>query len=856
MATAIRTPDQRLRVFISSSLKEVADERKAARAAVEALHLTPVMFELGARPHPPRDLYRAYLKQSDIFVGIYWESYGWIAPDMSISGLEDEFSLAGSLPRLIYLKEPAPERQPTLGRFLQRVQDSNVSYKSFKSDEELKSLLQDDLAIMLTERFVSAGHAPVHYEEEAADPLPIIPRDTSALVGRSDEIAAVSALLLDSEARLITLTGPGGIGKTRLANEVAREVQDSFRDGVRYVSLAATRDAELVPMNIAQALGVREEENRPIIDVLRERMSRIEALIVLDNFEQVIDAAPMLADLLAGAPTVKLLVTSRAVLNVRAEREFAVPPLEVPEGEVTAVVAERSAAVRLFVERARLSKPDFRLDASNAMTIAAICRRLDGLPLAIELAAARVKILSPEALLARLGSRLKLLTTGPRDLPARQQTLRQAIDWSYELLDEPEKLLFRRLSVFFGGGSLEAVEEVCNPDGKLGFLDLVSSLIDKNLVRQVSGFGGELRISMLGTLDEYATERLEESGEHTEFLALHAGYFLELSEAAREELRGPNQGEWLERLDIEYGNLRIALSWTAEQKDPDPFFGMFYSMWRYWSVRGHLLEGATWAERAVALVDNGTPKAAARALYAAGEIAHARGDIEQAEPCWQRALQITREADDPEGIATMLRVLGNAAFETGQIDESAVLYEQALETFKSIDDEYGIGQCMNNLGRVAGVRKQWDRSLEYLRESARIFARVGHQQGVARALLNLGVTHREAGQLEEASTRIRESTRMWRELGGVWDLVDCLEDWAATEALKGNDVSAAQSFGTSEAYRESMGAPLAPFEAEILQPYWDQVRERLGVEPFRRAWEEGRAMAMHEAVERILSGSG
>src|SRR5262252_8526521 len=459
-ADLIRTPDQRVRVFVSSTLRELAAERQAVRDAVTRLRLVPVMFELGARPHPPRRVYRAYLAQSQVFVGIYWQSYGWVAPGEELSGLEDEYRLSAGLPRLIYVKAPAPDREPRLAEMLARIEDEGgVSYKAFAGPAELQRLVEDDLAVLLSERFELAQ--PGGDAAEAAPLAGGVPVPPTPLRGREQEAAAVGDLVVREGVRLVTLTGPGGVGKTRLMVEAARRLGPGFADGVRFVELAAVPAADLVASAIAAGLGLSTSAGQLTAD-LESYLRPRRLLLAVDNFEQVIAAAPLLAGLLAAASGLVVLVTSRAVLRISGEHEFAVPPLPVPPAGAAPDPGylRRYAAVSLFAERARAADPDFQLTAGNAGAVAEICRRLDGLPLAIELAAARVRLLPPQALASRLDERFSLLTGGPRDLPPRQQTLRNTLDWSFGLLPAAERALLARLGVFAGRLNEPAAEAV------------------------------------------------------------------------------------------------------------------------------------------------------------------------------------------------------------------------------------------------------------------------------------------------------------------------------------------------------------------------------------------------------------
>src|ERR1700751_1695835 len=419
----IRTPDQRLRVFVSSTLQELAPERQAVRDAVTRLRLVPVMFELGARPHPPRQVYRSYLAQSQVFVGVYWQSYGWVAPGEQVSGLEDEYLLAAGLPRLIYVKSPAADRESRLAEMLTRIRDAgDVSYQRFSAAAELQRLVENDLAVLLSERF---ERAPARDgTADGASLAGAVPVPATPFVGRDDDVTAVGDLVRAEGVRLVTLTGPGGVGKSRLAVEVAQRVGAGFEDGVRFVELGSVRAAELVMAAIAAALGLSTSGGALITD-LKSYLSARRLVLVLDNFEQVMGAAPVVAELLGAAPGVVALVTSRMVLRLRVEQEFPVLPLPVPSIAAGGDAAEvqRCASVRLFVERAKAASAGFELTSGNTGAVAEICRRLDGLPLAIELAAARVRLPPPPALVARPDEKVGLPAGGARDLPERQRTL-------------------------------------------------------------------------------------------------------------------------------------------------------------------------------------------------------------------------------------------------------------------------------------------------------------------------------------------------------------------------------------------------------------------------------------------------
>ena len=519
--STIRTPDQRLRVFVSSTLRELAPERRAVRQAIERLAAAPVMFELGARPHPPRELYRAYLEQSDIFVGLYWDKYGWVAPGEEVSGLEDEYNLApASMPRLIYIKESTGHREDRLEALLDRLRtDDLASYKSFRDPRELGQLLVADLAVLFAERFDESRTIAGSAAEQPAPPPPpsrsaTLPNPLTHLIGREHDVEAVAALIRSDETRLVTLTGPGGVGKTRLAIEAARRIDQELTDGVTFIPLAPANDAAAAASVIAQGLGVLDTGDVPLEEKLVVAVADREGLVVLDNFEQVVDAAPLVAGMLQAAPGLRILVTSRVLLRISGERSYPVRPLEFsPPGTRPWQPDEVLApAVELFVQRARSVKPDFELTSDNADLVEQIAATLDGLPLAIELAAARIRLLPPASLLERLDRQLAVLVGGHRDAPPRHQTVRNTIEWSTDLLAEDERSLLWRLGVFAGPSSLEAIEAVGSVAGDPpDILRLIGALVDASLVRQHERHDRPY-FTLLATVREYALEQLQARG--------------------------------------------------------------------------------------------------------------------------------------------------------------------------------------------------------------------------------------------------------------------------------------------------------------------------------------------------------
>jgi predicted ATPase len=767
----IRTPDQRVRVFVSSTLGELAAERQAAAAAITQLRLTPVLFELGARPYPPRDLYRAYLQQSDVFIGIYAESYGWVAPGMEVSGLEDEYRLSAGKPRLIYTKK-TPRREPRLTSLLQTIRaEGAVSYRPFENADELGTLVADDLALLLADRFAEPPAAP------PAAPLPVMRRP---LVDRVEELRAVTGMLLRAEVGLVTLTGPGGVGKTTLALAAAHAVAGQFADGAAFVSLETLTDRALIRDTVAQQLRIPAVPGQTLEESLLAFFGPRHLLVVVDNVEQLVSAAaPFAEQVLERAPGLKVLATSREPLRIRGEKVVAVAPLALPEEGAPVDLSMLAAvpAVAFFVACGRDAQPGFELTEANAAAVAEICRRLDGLPLALQLAAARLMVLSPAALLARLERRLPLLTRGPRDLPERQQTLRAAIAWSYDLLGAAGQRLFRQLGVFAGGFTLEAVEALVGdgPDD-VDPLEAISALVGQSVVFVQPLDETTPRYGMLETIREFALEQLDAVGEAAQTRRLHAGFFRDLAERAEPLLLVPaGRRTWIAQLEHAHDNIRAALAWSLSANGvPAVGVALAGALGWFWLISGRLEEAGSWYAALLARRGDADDSLAwAKVLHGSALQLWGRGDVAEAAAREETAVGIFRSAGEGRWLSYGLALL--AQIRTGQQRpaEARALLEQARATWNQVETTYGqpFGAYLRYyVGSAALVQGDTDTAGAQLAASLRELQAAGDDMGRGVVLGRLALLAALQGEYAEARARFAEGLPLLRGGGDQWDL--------------------------------------------------------------------------------------
>ena len=1045
----ILTPDQRVRVFISSTLEELAAERAAARRAIARLHLVPVWYESGARPHPPRSMYRAYLEQSQVFVGIYWQRYGWVAPGMDISGLDDEYRLAAGKPMLLYLKRPAPDQEPRLAAMIDGIRAAGtVSYRTFATARELERLLADDLAVLLSESFAgtavgvgspgvspagpgasvgaelpagtvtflltdiegstrlwetapdameaalerhnhllaevieehggvvvtsrgegdsffavfpsavaaveAAGacqlrlgseawpagaalrvrmglhsgdaqvqegdyvdHAPINrcarvkaaahggqvlitrttrdlvegrlgsgfglkrlgefrlrdlagpeliyqltHVGLPADFPPIrtlaertsdLPVPVSSFIGRARELEQTAAAL--GQARLVTLTGPGGIGKTRLAVAVGERLRDRFTAGVVFVPLAAVTDPGLVLAGIGRAVGADLAGTGSPLEALAEQFGDGAWLLILDNLEQVVSAARDLDALLSSCPGVVILATSRTVLGLRAEREYPVPPLPLPTSPSTVPVRElaSSPAVALFVDRARAVRPGFTLTAGNAAAVAEICRRLEGLPLAIELAAARTRLLDPGALLRRLARSLDALGTGTVDMPERQHTLRATVEWSVGLLEDAERSLLETAAVFVDGWTIDAAAQVAGLDEDRA-LDLTEALARHSLI-YLDPAGDGPRPRMLETIRAFVAERLAARPDAAEVGRRHAEYYGALAEQADRPLRGAGQNEWAERLEAEAGNLAAAIRWYLAH-DIAPLPHLFRILWPFWFLRDHMGEASSWVDRLAPAVDSLDPQARAELVWTAAVTALEAADDPAALAARERLRPLLTRIKDPFLHAVCQLAMAWTSATVGDFDGALQGASVSLEQLRGQDEPFWTAVAEATVGSVEVIVGHYDDARRHLSEARDLGDRFDNAWLTAGSRAQLGALAVARGRPDEAQALLDEGLGLSLAGHSTQNVTLYLAVFARLAFAEGDLERAALLAGAAEGLRRRAGLRVWPTlrraEAELVT----QVREALGADRFEEVFAAGSRLSQQEAVAAIRDRPG
>lgn len=724
-----------------------------------------------------------------------------------------------------------------------------------------------------------------------------LPTQATPFVGRQQEVADLCELVIHSDARLITLTGPGGTGKTRLALQTAAELADQHKDGVYFVPLSTAKSVSDFITEVARTLGLREDTSGTLPDAIEGYLHERHLLLVLDNFEQVVEAGSALASILNECRKVNVIVTSRTPLQLYGEHEYEVRPLPAPgvNRQSSLDMLLTCDSVVLFLHRARSVKRDFVLNTDNAPTVAEICHRLDGLPLAIELAAAKIKLLPPKALLARLmsgpGAGLRLLTGGARDLPERQQTLRATIDWSYRLLNPSDQMLFSRLAVFSGGWTIDAAEYVCNVSGEADVFTALTSLVGNSLVRTVDDEGDEARFAMLETIREFSVELMVSSGNEGGLRKAHRDYFLRLVQDAPSNLSGSEQDHWLQLFDLEHDNIRTAIRYSLDQGDGEAAAQLALSASRFWKMRGHFHEGRRWLKQVLELPhlrgplrgrllyrsgslaadqsdytqarlllteamevarDAQDKETLADALNMLGATAVACGDDAQAESLFRESLTLTREIGDSWGSAACLINLGNISLAADRYEEAHLQFEESLALWKILDDKWGIAFCLGSLGTLAVYRRQFHEARGLLTESLQIRTTVGDKLGKALAMGMLGLNEGHLGDIPKAEELLLEALKLCKELGNTEHTLATLQYLATVHALDGDMSRAVTLWGAVDALGSSAGIATSYGGREQQQRHFAKARERIGEAIWAETWAKGASFGLEETIAFAL----
>lgn len=682
-----------------------------------------------------------------------------------------------------------------------------------------------------------------------------LPAPTKVLFGRENDIAQIKHLL--TKTRLLSITGPGGTGKTQICLQIAPQVAGEFPDGVYFVGLATITDRQMVVSAILQTLGIKEAAGQSLLESLKTYLLDKHLMLLLDNFEQVLAAAPIVTELLEAAPMLKIMVTSRVVLRLAAEQEYSLPPLVLPDLKKLPSLEKLAdnPAVGTFVERARQVKPDFQLSPDNAGAIAEICIRLDGLPLALELAAVRVRLFNPQAILRRLTNRLSLLTGGLSDVPQRHQTLRATMDWSYGLLEEPEQRLFRYLGIFMGGCNLAAIEHIA-PEG-FDILNLLSGLEEKSLIRHTNDSKGEPRFYMLETIHEYALEQLTVYDELAASRLKHASYFLELAEQAEPKFRGSAQAEWLDILEIEHDNLRASMRWLLAQKSGLLALRLGAALWPFWWTRCYLSEGRGWLEAALALGDFQENlleilPVRAKVLNGAGLMARDLADYEKASYYLEQSLALEIQLGNQEGQARVLNNLGAAAFAQSNYNQARSLFEKSLTLWRELNNSKGIAGVLNNTGNVFRDLGDPDSAAKLYKEGLALYRKEGDEWGVALSLNNLGLAHLDQKNYEQSRLLCQASLILWEILGDKEGIATCLEGLVSVLVGQNRFKRAAVLCGIADNLRAIIGVPALPGDQLRYQKDVSAARTQLGPAEYEAAHQRDCSLEFSQVVNFVL----
>jgi predicted ATPase/transcriptional regulator with XRE-family HTH domain len=690
-----------------------------------------------------------------------------------------------------------------------------------------------------------------HDDQDRLPDLGALPAPPAPLVGRADDVHAVCSLLRRSDVRLVTITGLGGVGKTRAALDIGPRLAAAFPDGIFFVNLTSVRDSRLVMVSVARAIGIRDSGPDPIEQRVANRLRTLRALLVIDNFEQVVEAADALSVLLGHCLAIKCLVTSRCALRLRAEHEYALLPLSLPPvGMNSAAELMRFPSVELFTERVQTVLPGWVLNESNAGAVGEVCRRLDGLPLALELAAARTKILSPAALLERLRGRLTLLSRGTRDSEDRHRTLQAALDWSYELLEPAPERLFRQLSVFAGGWTLDAMTQVCDSGSEIDTLDAFASLVDNSLVWRV-GQPEAVRFVFPVTIRDYAAEKLRDEDEADVVSRRHLAWCLDLAETAAAELTGASQQSWLRALSDEHANLQAALEYAIKTRESGAAHRLAGALWRYWEINGHLAEGRRWLAQVLELTGPTPAAVRARAFKAAGNLARDQSDFSTAIESHRRAHALFTEAGDAAGVAAVLNNMGAVELDRGDIQAAINHFESSLKHFAELNDQWGMALVLGNLAHARRTNTEYERAERIARESVRQFEALGDEQGTARSLSTLGLILGRNGQPDEGLKLHARAVALQMQVDDRAGVARSLESVAWCRARLGDPSGAAWLLGHAGKLRETVDVPLNADDRVEYDETVAYLQSALDADERAELWSAGRDAPLTEALARI-----